>query len=69
LDDCRVLCSAAQELLKQIDEAELEENAIRQRWANKLTCIHDDRRLLNNFPLTKKDDSVCKHYKSDVLSL
>ncbi|CAH8565861.1 unnamed protein product [Schistosoma guineensis] len=69
LDDCRVLCSAAQELLKQIDEAELEENAIRQRWANKLTYIHDDRKLLNNFPLTKKDDSVCKNYKSDVLSL
>ncbi|CAH8609869.1 unnamed protein product [Schistosoma rodhaini] len=69
LDDCRVLCSAAKELLKQIDEAELEENAIRQRWANKLTYIHDDRKLLNNFSLTKKDDSICKHYKSDVLSL
>ncbi|CAI2729966.1 unnamed protein product [Schistosoma spindalis] len=69
LDDCRVLCSAAQELLKQIDEAELEENAIRQRWANKLTYIHDDRKLLNNFPFAKKDDSVCNNHKSDVLSL
>ncbi|CAH8521071.1 unnamed protein product [Schistosoma turkestanicum] len=69
LDDCRILCSAAKELLKQIDEAELEENIIRRRWANKLIYINDDRTMLSNFSLTKKIDTICQNNKPDAFVL
>ncbi|TNN09024.1 hypothetical protein EWB00_006614 [Schistosoma japonicum] len=69
LDDCRVLCSAAKELLQEIDQAELEENVIRRRWANKLTYINNSSLPLENLPRNIISDATCKHHKSDAFLL
>ncbi|KAK4470305.1 hypothetical protein MN116_005872 [Schistosoma mekongi] len=66
LDDCRVLCSAAKELLQQIDEAELEENVIRRRWANKLTYINNSNLPLENESCNIISNAACQHHKLDA---
>nr|CAH8856578.1 unnamed protein product [Trichobilharzia regenti] len=65
-----VLCSAMRELLLQIDEAEIEENEIRRRWANKLTPISNGLHSLTNYnpPPPVKFQSTCTNHKLDTCS-
>ncbi|CAH8854097.1 unnamed protein product [Trichobilharzia szidati] len=65
-----VLCSAMKQLLLQIDEAEIEENEIRRRWANKLTPVSNGSHSLTSYnpPPPVKIQSTCTNHKLDTCS-
>ncbi|CAH8579948.1 unnamed protein product [Heterobilharzia americana] len=67
-DNDNILRRAIEQLLLEIDQAEIEENAIRRRWANKLVYIDDRMHSSNCFHSIAKTDPVCINHNSNLIS-